>query len=150
MCRSIRHVLLLLLLSWLLFLPPVYSQASSYTITEDQLSTLEWSYKTLSSQLQERQQILTQQRAQLTMLKAQQTQSDQLISQLKTQQAASETALTDSKAKLTQTQTQLDLANKSLQTYGADLKATNKRLQRQRTMWQIVAVVAVGAAISRR
>lgn len=150
MCRSIRRLLLLVLLSWLLFLAPGYTQASSYMISGDQLSTLEQSYKTLSSQLQERQQILTQQQAQLTTLKAQLQRSESLTDQLKMQLTASETALTSSRDKLTQTQMQLDLANKSLQTYGADLKRTNKRLQRQRTLWQAVAVVAVGAAISRR
>ncbi len=133
--RGVTMRRLLLFLSLLLFLP-FTAEAASYTVTEEQLTSLETVFSELRNQQMEQKKLLTTQKAQIETLKEQLTSSQKQIE--------------NSKRLLNETKTQLAEANKYLQKSAANAKRTKERLERQRDTWAIFAAITVGMAIARR
>ena len=109
---------------------------ADYTVTEEQLASLETVFSELKAE----------QETQQTLLIEQQERIDRLSKQLKT----SDVELQNSKNQLTKAQEQLREANASLKQYADNARRTENRLKRQRDTWAIFAAITVGMAIARR
>lgn len=115
---------------------PAYASAADYTVTEEQLTSLEQVFSELKTEQETQQKLLTGQKAQIEMLK----------NQLKT----SDAEMKKSAKALKEAETQLAEANQSLAKYADSAKKTERRLERQRDLWAILAAITVGAAVARR
>lgn len=129
--------LLLLLLPLCLFSPGYATvTAAEYTVTEEQLASLEQVFSELRSEQETQQTLLTGQKAQIETLK----------NQLKT----SDAEMKKSAKALKEADQRLKEANQSLAKYADSAKRTKQRLERQRDLWAILATITVGAAVARR
>ena len=115
---------------------PVSILAANYTVTEEQLTSLEQVFSELKTEQETQQKLLTGQKAQIETLKA----------QLKT----SDEEMKKSAKALKEADQRLKEANQSLAKYADNAKRTKQRLERQRDLWAILAAITVGAAVARR
>lgn len=115
---------------------PAGALGADYTVTEEQLTSLEQVFQELKTEQETQQKLLTGQKAQIEMLK----------NQLKT----SDAEMKKSAKALKEAETQLAEANQSLAKYADNAKRTKQRLERQRDLWAILAAITVGAAVARR
>lgn len=113
-----------------------HAQAEAqYTISETDLTTLETSLNQLKIDSEKKDKLLIRQRTQLNEA---QKQLEIVNEQIKKSQALNE-----------QTQNSLERANQYLKEYEREAERKIKIKTRQRNLWMVVSVVAVGAAISR-
>lgn len=134
-----RLILSAVLLS--LWLSPLLSGShaqaeAQYTISETDLTTLETSLNQLKIDSEKKDKLLIRQRTQLNEA---QKQLEIVNEQLKKSKTLNE-----------QTQNSLERANQYLKEYEKEAERKIKIKTRQRNLWMVVSVVAVGAAISRR
>ena len=115
---------------------PVSISAADYTVTEDQLTSLEQVFSELRTQQQTQEKLLTTQRNQI----------EELKNQLKT----SDAEMKKSAKALKEADQRLKEANQSLEKYADNAKRTKQRLERQRDLWAIFAAITVGAAVAWR
>lgn len=106
-----------------------------YTISETDLTTLETSLNQLKIDSEKKDKLLIRQQTQLNEA---QKQLKIVNEQIKKSQALNE-----------QTQNSLERANQYLKEYEREAERKIKIKTRQRNLWMVVSVVAVGAAISR-
>lgn len=107
-----------------------------YTISETDLTTLETSLNQLKIDSEKKDKLLIQQQTQLTEAQKQLKIANE---QIKKSQALNE-----------QTQNSLERANQYLKEYEKEAERKIRIKTRQRNLWIMTTVVAVGAAISRR
>ena len=115
---------------------PAGALGADYTVTEEQLTSLEQVFSELRSEQETQQKLLTEQKAQIETLK----------DQLKT----SDEEMKKSGKALKEADQRLKEANQSLEKYADNAKRTKQRLERQRDLWAIFAAITVGAAVARR
>lgn len=127
-------VLLSLWLSPLLSGSPVRAERV-YTISETELTQLKMNLTTLEQHSKDKQILLDKQAKQLNEAQEQLKIANE---QIKKSQALNE-----------QTQNSLERANQYLKEYEKEAERKIKIKTRQRNLWMVVSVVAVGAAISR-
>lgn len=108
---------------------------AQYTISETDLTTLETSLNQLKIDSEKKDKLLIRQQTQLNEA---QKQLKIVNEQIKKSQALNE-----------QTQNSLERANQYLKEYEREAERKIKIKTRQRNLWMVVSVVAVGAAISR-
>lgn len=114
-----------------------HAQAEAqYTISETDLTTLETSLNQLKIDSEKKDKLLIQQQTQLNEA---QKQLEIVNEQLKKSKTLNE-----------QTQNSLKIARESFNKYEREAERKIKIKTRQRNLWMVVSVVAVGAAISRR
>lgn len=114
-----------------------HAQAEAqYTISETDLTTLETSLNQLKIDSEKKDKLLIRQRTQLNEA---QKQSEIVNEQLKKSKTLNE-----------QTQNSLKIARESFNKYERKAERKVKIKARQRNMWIVISVAAVGAAISRR
>lgn len=114
-----------------------HAQAEAqYTISETDLTTLETSLNQLKIDSEKKDKLLIRQRTQLNEA---QKQLEIVNEQLKKSKTLNE-----------QTQNSLKIARESFNKYEREAERKVKIKARQRNMWIVTTVVAVGAAISRR
>lgn len=121
----LRKVLFISALLLCFSAPGISSAADQYTMTAQELETLEDIFSQLSRRQAEQKRLLTEQAGQLTTLNE----------QLET----SRTEIEKSKKATATLQTSLTAANESLQKSAAEMKTEKDRLERQRDTWAIVA-----------
>lgn len=109
---------------------------AQYTISETDLTTLETSLNQLKIDSEKKDKLLIRQQTQLNEA---QKQLKIVNEQIKKSQALNE-----------QMQNSLERANQYLKEYEREAERKIKIKTRQRNLWMVVSVVAVGAAISRR
>lgn len=109
---------------------------AQYTISETDLTTLETSLNQLKIDSKKKDKLLIRQQTQLNEA---QKQLKIVNEQIKKSQALNE-----------QMQNSLERANQYLKEYEREAERKIKIKTRQRNLWMVVSVVAVGAAISRR
>lgn len=107
-----------------------------YTICETELTQLEQNLTTLQNHNENKQQLLERQEKQLNEAQEQLGIANE---QIKKSQALNE-----------QTQNSLERANQYLKEYEKEAERKIRIKTRQKNLWMVVSVVAVGAAISRR
>ena len=115
---------------------PAYASAADYTVTEEQLTSLEQVFSELKTEQETQQKLLTGQKAQIETLKDQLRTSDEEMKK--------------SGKALKKADQRLKEANQSLAKYAGSAKKTKQRLERQRDLWAILAAITVGAAVARR
>ena len=121
--------------------------AAAYQVTEDELTKLEQVFSELKSinavlmsdSTKSQQDLI---RA-LKLLKESQDELTKLSALLMTLQAESKQAKED----LKQASVELAMVNQSFEAYAKEQKKAQARLKTERTLWQVVAVVAVGFAV---
>lgn len=114
-----------------------HAQAEAqYTISETDLTTLEQNLNQLKIDSEKKDKLLIQQQTQLNEA---QKQLEIVNEQIKKSQALNE-----------QTQNSLERANQYLKEYEKEAERKIRIKTRQRNLWIMTTVVAVGAAISRR
>lgn len=142
MCgRNISRMLSVLLLCWLLAMPGICMAATpQLTITEAQLNSFDQNFARLQTLIEasklttsESTKLIVSLQERLARADALQVQSAIIIEKMKTDLMKQETSL----------QTVNELQAK----YEKETKAKINSLRRDRTLWEIVAVVAVGAAV---
>lgn len=126
-------------LLWLALLSSPVSSQASYTITEEELATLEQSLTRLSEINQTSQ-------AELTELKSELTISVDELTEARKQSKEQRSELSALKEASMKQETLLQTANESLQASAKEAKRTERRLKRQRTIWMIVAGIFAAAA----
>lgn len=134
-----RFILLAALLSlWLspLFCGSHVQAEAQYTIYETGLTQLEQNLITLQNHSEQKQILLDKQAKQLTEAQEQLKTANE---QIRKSQILNEA-----------TQKSLERANQYLKEYEREAERKIKIKTRQRNLWMVVSVVAVGAAISRR
>lgn len=136
--QSIRKILLSLLFAffalWLLFFPAICTAYETYTITEQELVTLESNLNRLNQINIQSQAELNQLRAELAKARNQLSQANrQLTEQTKMLQALKTVSIQQEKA--------LQTANESLQKFANEEKANRLRIKAQRNLWQGISVV---------
>lgn len=137
---KIRKGLILSAVLLSLWLSPLLSGShaqaeAQYTISETDLTTLETSLNQLKIDSEKKDKLLIRQQTQLNEA---QKQLKIVNEQIKKSQALNE-----------QTQNSLERANQYLKEYEREAERKIKIKTRQRNLWMVVSVVAVGAAISR-
>ncbi len=130
----LRKVLFISALLLCFSAPCISSAADQYTMTAQELETLEDIFSQLSRRQAEQKRLLTEQEEQLA----------KLNTQLKT----SQTEIEKSKKATATLQTSLTAANESLQKSAQEAKRTQKRIERQRDTWAVVAAIVLGVSIS--
>lgn len=138
---KIRKGLILSAVLLSLWLSPLLSGSSAraeaqYTISETDLTTLETNFQMQKVNSEKKDKLLIRQRTQLNEA---QKQLEIVNEQLKKSKTLNE-----------QTQNSLKIARESFNKYEREAERKVKIKTRQRNLWMVVSVVAVGAAISRR
>lgn len=135
-----------LLLLALCFLPDLCGSSvqaeAMYQISESELTTLEANLQTLKAHSQERQKVLTEQATLLNQQKETIKKQAEELRRLKKEIVISKTANEE-------TQKSLERVNQSLTELEKEARHKVQMKARQRNIWAAVAVIAVGAAISR-
>ena len=139
--RNISRILSALLLCWLLAMPLTAMAATSpLTITEQQLNSFDQNFGRLQTLIQasklttsESAKLIVSLQERLARADALQVQSAIIIEKMKTD--------------LLRQETSLQTANALQQKYEKETKAKINSLRRDRTLWEIVAVVAAIAAV---
>lgn len=130
----IKKLLLLLFACSSLACLPISCEASTYTITDQELTQLETNFQTLKQNNQALLTDLTQSKQELLTAKSELTQSQNQLSTLKAQLTALQAESTTAKKELNQAQTQLIQANQSLDKYGKEVKNEINSLKIQRNL----------------
>lgn len=123
-----------LLLALLFSAPGTGWAANQYTMTSQELATLENIFSQLSNRQSEQQRLLTEQTAQI----------ETLQQQLETSRKEIETSKRSTEA----LQSSLQRANASLQKSAKEQKKEHDRLTRQRNTWAAAAVILIISAVT--
>lgn len=126
-------------LLWLALLSSPVSSQASYTITAEELATLEQSLTRLSEINQTSQ-------VELTELKSELTISVDELTEARKQSEEQRRALSALKEASMKQEALLQTANESLQASAQEAKRTERRLKRQRTIWMFAAGIFAAAA----
>ena len=136
MCKIVKNLWPLLLVCSLWLAAGSTSQAEEmYQISASELTTLEQDLNQLAKNNETKQQLLTEQKTQLT-------EASQQLETVKKE-------LTASKSLNEATRKSLESANQSLIELEKEARHKIQVKARQRNIWAAVAIIAVGAAISR-
>lgn len=142
--KNIKNCLLFVALSFFV-LPSTCGAEATYTITENQLITLETNLSELQTNNETLLSLLNGSETDLKIAREQLSESakeiEKLTAQLKALKAESERA-----------QQSLETANIELQnalTSVQQLEDRKRRIERQRNMWEVIAVILGGIAITR-
>lgn len=143
MCKIIKRLLLFLFVCLLWLASGSGTRAEEmYQISESELTTLETNLQTLKAHSQERQKVLTEQATLLNQQKETIKKQAEELRRLKKEIVISKTANKE-------TQKSLLRANRFLTELEKEARHKVQVKARQRNIWAAVAVIAVGAAISR-
>lgn len=137
---------MLLLLLALFFFPALYGSSvqaeAMYQISESELTQLEANLNQLAKNNETKQNLLNKQKIQIEMLNSQ-------LEKANNQLEESKKEIQKSKTLNEATQKSLERANQSLTELEKEARHKVQVKARQRNIWAAVAVIAVGAAISR-
>ena len=136
--------LISLLLCWLLLLPTACSAA---TTTAQDLTRLDQIFSELRTNNAILMQDSTKSAMDLIEVSKQLKQTRQELQELKELLMRLQAESIAAKAESKQAQDLLTKANSELTQYAAEQKKAQARLKNERTLWQVVAAVAVGAAV---
>lgn len=138
-------------LSWLLWALPCYAAPLSdtstapgkvYTLTEQELTTLERNSNELARINEELRKTCNGQEVQLTTLQKQLTQAQELSMKLKSQ-------IDGLTAQSAEQQSLIKKTNESLQKFAKEEKRTRLRIKRQRNTWEAAAALLACVAIKK-
>ena len=143
--KNIKNCLLFVALSFFVLPSTCGAEATTYTITENQMITLESNLSELQTNNETLLSLLNGSETDLKIAREQLSESakeiEKLTAQLKALKAESERA-----------QQSLEIANIELQnalTSVQQLEDKKRRIERQRNMWEVIAVILGGIAITR-
>ena len=149
MTKRIRTTTALLLSALLLFWPCVGICSQTYTVTADQLSTLERELNALRANNDELSQLLTQSDVDLTQAREALQRSKAELETLKQRLTALSAEAVTVRESLKTANEELRLASESLKKSEQDRQRAEGRLRTQRNIWEALFFVACGVAICR-
>lgn len=135
--KHLKEVLYISLLVFFFSVLGIFSAsaATTYQVTDSELTELSEIFSQLSSKQTEQQKLLTEQTKRIEMLQI--------------QLATSQKEIEISKQSTEALQTSLTAANQSLQESAAEAKREHERLERQRDTWALLSVLAIGVALTK-
>lgn len=135
--KHLKEVLYISLLVFFFSVLGIFSAsaATTYQVTDSELTELSEIFSQLSSKQKEQQKLLTEQ--------------TKRIETLQIQLATSQKEIEISKQSTEALQTSLTAANQSLQESAAEAKREHERLQRQRDTWALLSALAIGVALTK-
>lgn len=149
MTKKIRIFTALLLSAFVLFWPCAGFCSPIYTVTADQLSTLERELNALKANNDELSQLLTQSNVDLTQAREALQRSKGELETLKQRLIALSAEAVTVRESLQTANEELRLASESLKKSEADRQRVEGRLRTQRNIWEALFFVACGVAICR-
>lgn len=134
--RHLKEVLYISLLVFFFSVLGIFSAsaATTYQVTDSELTELSTIFEQLDSRQKQQKALLAQQAEQLTTLRE--------------QLEISQKQINISQTEMQKLQTSLDTANQSLKESAAEAKRKNDRLERQRDMWAIASILVLGIVIA--
>lgn len=135
--KHLKEVLYISLLVFFFSVLGIFSAsaATTYQVTDSELTELSEIFSQLSSKQTEQQKLLTEQTKRIEMLQI--------------QLATSQKEIEISKQSTEALQTSLTAANQSLQESAAEAKREHERLKRQRDTWALLSALAIGVALTK-
>lgn len=135
--KHLKEVLYISLLVFFFSVLGIFSAsaATTYQVTDSELTELSEIFSQLSSKQTEQQKLLTEQTKRIEMLQI--------------QLATSQKEIEISKQSTEALQTSLTAANQSLQESAAETKREHERLERQRDTWALLSALAIGVALTK-
>lgn len=135
--KHLKEVLYISLLVFFFSVLGIFSAsaATTYQVTDSELTELSEIFSQLSSKQTEQQKLLTEQTKRIEMLQI--------------QLATSQKEIEISKQSTEALQTSLTAANQSLQESAAEAKREHERLERQRDTWALLSALAIGVALTK-
>lgn len=147
MCRMRKRVVCLLLCCLLALSPVGFCSAATYQVTEQELATLESNLK----RLQTINEMLTtnSSQSQIDLIKVSEllNQSQSELATLREQLQSSQSEVKLTRLDLQKANESLAQASKSFKAYEREQQSAQNSLKAQRTLWQIITGIAVGAAV---
>ena len=153
---GLRHALLSALFALLLLLPSVGFCSGTYSLTEEQLTTLESNLTMLQQNNQELMTLLAESESDLTAASSESAELRAQLAEVQSQLSALKQELTQARSESETVLQSLKTANDDLANASASFKKseqehakTESALRTQKTLWQVVAIILGGVAIAK-